>query len=43
MREPFAMMADNDGLEHVLPAVGAVNIAGAKGTAFQIAKLVEYE
>ena len=39
----FAPVARNDWLEHVLPVVGAVNVTGAKGTAFQITELVEHE
>ena len=37
----FALVARDDGLQHRVPAVGAVNIAGAKGTAFQITELVQ--
>jgi hypothetical protein len=33
----------HDRLQHRLPSIGAVNIAGAQGAAFQIAILVENE
>jgi hypothetical protein len=32
-----------DRFEHTLPAVGAVDVAGAQNAAFQVAELVEYE
>ena len=40
---PVCMAAAYDGLEHWLPAVGAVDIAGTQRAAFQITELVEYE
>ena len=33
----------NDGFQNVAPAVGAVDVAGAERTPFQIAELVEHE
>ena len=33
----------NDRFQNVAPTVGAMNIAGAKGTPLQIAELVEQE
>lgn len=39
----LAPVPRNDGLEHTLPAIGAVNVARAKGAALQIAELVEHE
>ena len=39
----FVLVARYDGLQHRVPAIGAVNVAGAKGTAFQITELVEHE
>src|SRR5262249_56634031 len=33
----------HDGLEHWLPAVGAVDIAGTQRAAFQITELIEHE
>ena len=37
------MISRHDRLQHRLPSIGAVNIAGAQGAAFQIAILVENE
>ncbi len=39
---PFPVTLD-DRFQNVAPAVGAVDIAGAKGTPLQIAKLVEQD
>src|SRR6266404_8935629 len=39
----LAAIARHDGLQHILPAVGAVNVAGTKRAAFQIAELIEHE
>src|SRR5262249_16173397 len=39
----FALIALHDGLEHWLPAVGAVDIAGTQRAAFQITELIEHE
>src|SRR6266851_7873941 len=39
----LALVACNDGLEHAVPAVGAVHVAGTQSAAFQITELVEYE
>ncbi len=33
----------NDGFQNVPPSVGAVDVAGAQGASFQIAKLIEQE
>jgi hypothetical protein len=38
-----AAIARQDRLQHALPSIGAVHVAGTQGTAFQIAKLVEHE
>src|SRR5262249_8559766 len=38
-----ALVARHDGLEHVVPAVSAVHVAGTQSTAFEVAKLVEHE
>ena len=38
-----ALISRHDGLEHTVPSVGAVNIAGTKRTSFQITELVEHE
>src|SRR5215831_18257109 len=43
MRENLALVAGHDGLEHVVPAVSAVHVAGTQSTAFEVAKLVEHE
>src|SRR5215468_7739839 len=40
--DPAAIPQDHR-LEHVLPAIGAVHIAGTQSAAFQIAELVEHE
>src|SRR3977135_2256653 len=37
------MRSRHDGLEHRVPSVGAVNIAGTKRTSFQVTELVEHE
>jgi hypothetical protein len=37
------MRSRRDGLEHRVPSVGAVNIAGTKRTSFQVTELVEHE
>jgi hypothetical protein len=37
------LIARHDRLQHALPFIGAVNIAGAEGAALQIAELVEHE
>src|SRR5499426_3764894 len=42
MRETLPV-ARHDGLEHVVPAVSAVHVAGTQSTAFEVAKLVEHE
>src|SRR5262249_20681610 len=39
----FALIALHDGLEHWLPAVGAVDIAGTQRAAFKITELIEHE
>src|SRR5262249_31817370 len=39
----LALVACNDSLEHAVPAVGAVHVAGTQGTTFQITELVEHE
>ena len=39
----LAAIARHDRVEHIPPAVGAVDVAGTQGTAFQIAELVEHE
>src|SRR5262249_25487788 len=39
----FALIARHDRLEHVVPAVGAVDIAGTQRAAFQITELIEHE
>src|SRR6266446_3431207 len=39
----LALVACNDGLEHAVPAVGAVHVAGTQGAAFEITELVEHE
>ena len=39
----LAPIACHDRVEHVVPAVGAVHVAGTKRTAFQVAELVEHE
>src|SRR5262244_3708701 len=39
----LALAARHDGLEHVVPAVSAVHVAGTQSTAFEVAKLVEHE
>jgi hypothetical protein len=33
----------NDRLEHTIPAVGAMHVAGTQDAALQIAELIEYE
>ena len=40
--DPAAIPHD-DRLEHTLPAIGAVHVAGTQSAAFQIAELVEHE
>ena len=39
----LALIPRNDWPQHMLPAIGAVNIAGTKRAAFQISKLIEDE
>src|SRR5215472_9415989 len=39
----LALGACNDRLEHAVPAVGAVHVAGTQGAAFEITELVENE
>src|SRR5215470_5092930 len=39
----LALVASNDRLEHAVPAVGAVHVAGTQGAAFEITELVEHE
>src|SRR6266487_1296406 len=39
----LAFVACNDRLEHAVPAVGAVHVAGTQGAAFEITELVEHE
>ena len=43
--EPYlpTLVANDNRLQHAFPAIGAVNVAGAQGTPFQISKLVEQE
>src|SRR6516225_4094235 len=43
MRETLPLVARQDRLEHVVPAVSAVHVAGTQSTAFEVAKLVEHE
>src|SRR6516164_4086975 len=43
MRDDLALVARHDRLEHVVPAVSAVHVAGTQSTAFEVAKLVEHE
>jgi hypothetical protein len=37
------MSSRNDRLEHTIPAIGTVHVAGTQSAAFQITELVEYE
>ena len=37
------LIALHNRLQHTLPAIGAVDVAGTKRAAFQIAELVEHE
>ena len=39
----LASVTRHDRVEHFLPAVCAVDVAGTQGTAFQIAELIEHE
>ena len=39
----LAFVSRDDWLQHAIPTVGAVNIAGSQGGSFQIAKLIEQE
>jgi hypothetical protein len=39
----LASISRDDGLQHAIPSVGAVDVAGTQSAAFQIAELVEYE
>ena len=39
----LALIAHNDRLEHTIPAIGAVHVAGTQRAAFQITELVEHE
>ena len=39
----LAAITRHDRLQHIFPAIGAVDIAGAQGASFQIAELVEDE
>src|SRR5262249_950576 len=39
----LALVASNDRLEHAVPAVGAVHVAGTQGAAFEITELVAHE
>ena len=39
----FAAIARQDRLQNALPAIGAVQVAGPQGAAFQTAELVEHE
>ena len=41
--QELALVACNDRLEHAVPAVGAVHVAGTQGAAFEITELVEHE
>src|ERR1700758_1877294 len=41
--QDFSFVAFDNQLEHALPAIGAVDVAGTQHAAFQIAKLVEEE
>jgi len=36
-------VADDNRLQHTFPVIGAVNVAGAQGTAFKVAEPVEQE
>ncbi len=40
---PARLVANDNRLQHACPVIGAVDIAGAQGTPFQIAELVEQE
>jgi len=37
------MVACNDGLEQIVPAIGAVHVAGTQRAALQVAELIEHE
>jgi hypothetical protein len=37
------MVACNDGLEQIVPAIGAVHVAGTQRAALRVAELVEQE
>src|SRR5262249_14056110 len=39
----LALVARHDGLEHVVPAVSAVHVAGTQSTAFEVTELIEHE
>jgi len=39
----LAAIARHDGIKHTLPAIGAVDVAGTKRAALQIAELIEHE
>jgi hypothetical protein len=41
--QDLALVAHNDGLEYITPAIGAVHVAGTQRAALQIAELVEYK
>src|SRR5215510_13939389 len=43
MREILPLVARHDRLEHSVPSIGAVNVAGTQSAAFEVAKLVEHE
>ena len=39
----LSLISRHDGLEHGIPCVGAVNVAGTQSAAFQITELIEHE
>jgi hypothetical protein len=39
----FPLVAFDNRLQHTLPSVGAVDVAGTKRTSFQVTELVEHE
>src|SRR5215831_16149179 len=43
MREILPLVARHDRLEHSVPSIGAVNVAGTQSAAFEVPKLVEHE
>ena len=43
MRETLPLISRHDRLQHTVPSVGAVDVAGTKRTSFQVTELVEHE